>query len=46
MVKASDCGSDMREFDPHNPPHKKDFGFRQGLFYLCGEDENPLEFDE
>ena len=43
MVKASDCGSDIRGFEPHHPPHKKDFGFCQGLFYLRDEDENPFE---
>ena len=34
MVKASDCGSDMREFDPHNPPHKKADDFCHRLFYM------------
>ncbi len=41
MVKTTDCGSVMRGFESHNPPHKKDFGFSQGLFYMCCEDENP-----
>ena len=43
MVKTSDCGSDMRGFESHYPPHKKDFGICQGLFYLSDEDENPFE---
>ena len=43
MVKTSDCGSDMRGFESHHPPHKKDFGICQGLFYLSDEDENPFE---
>ena len=34
MVKTSDCGSDMRGFESHYPPHKKDFGFCRSLFYL------------
>ena len=24
VVKASDCGSDIRGFDPHHPPHLKE----------------------
>ena len=43
MVKTSDCGSDMHGFESHQAPHKKDFGFCQGLFYLSDEDENPFE---
>ena len=43
MVKTKDCGSFMRGFESHLPPHKKDFGFCQGLFYLSDEDENPFE---
>ena len=27
----------------HQAPHKKDFGFCQGLFYLRDEGENPFE---
>ena len=43
MVKTSDCGSDMHGFESHLPPHKKDFGICQCLFYLSDEDENPFE---
>ena len=43
MVKTSDCGSDMHGFESHQAPHKKDFGFCQGLFYLNDEDENPFD---
>ena len=27
----------------HQAPHKKDFGFCQGLFYLTNEDENTFD---
>ena len=43
MVKTSDCGSDMHGFESHQAPHKKDFSFSQGLFYLTNEDKNPFE---
>ena len=33
----------MHGFESHQAPHKKDFGFCQGLFYLRDEDENPFE---
>ena len=33
----------MHGFESHQAPHKKDFGFCQGLFYLSDEDENPFE---
>ena len=33
--------SDSRQ--SHQAPHKKDFGFCQGLFYLRDEGENPFE---
>ena len=42
MVKTTDCGSVMRGFESHHPPHKTDFDFCRGLFYLCGEGENAL----
>ena len=32
-VKTSDCGSDMRGFESHHPPHKKDFDIGRSLFY-------------
>ena len=41
MVKTTDCGSVMRGFESHHPPHKTDSDFCWGLFYLCGEGENP-----
>ena len=33
MVKASDCGSDIRGFEPHHPPHLKKT-FLKRLFLL------------
>ena len=42
VVKTTDCGSVMRGFESHHPPHKKDFGLRQGLFYLSDEGENSV----
>lgn len=37
VVKASDCGSDMREFDPHNPPiYQMTFLKRHFLLILLG----------
>ena len=43
VVKTSDCGSDMRGFESHRSPHKKDFGICRGLFYLSNEDECSFE---
>ena len=40
MVKASDCGSDMRGFDPHRPPIKKQMTYVI-CFLICVEIENP-----
>ena len=34
-VKASDCGSDIRGFDSHHPPHKKADNFSYRLFYFA-----------
>ena len=34
-VKASDCGSDIRGFDSHHPPHKKPSDFSYGAFYFA-----------
>ena len=33
MVKTSDCGSDIRGFESHYPPHKKDCDFCYRPFY-------------
>lgn len=42
MVKTMDCGSIMRGFESHHPPHKKDSDFCYCLFYSeYGEDEKP-----
>ena len=36
--KAPDCGSGIRGFESHHPPHKKESSIRYSLFYLgiCG----------
>lgn len=35
VVKTTDCGSVMRGFESHHPPHKTDFDFCRGLFYIA-----------
>ena len=41
--KAPDCGSGIRGFESHHPPHKKSSRKSGGIFYgLVGGDSNHL----
>ncbi len=40
VVKTSDCGSDIRGFESHYPPHKKDFGKAKVFFIRVCDGEN------
>ena len=40
MVKTSDCGSDIRGFESHYPPHLQNRTVRF-FFYVGSRDENP-----
>ena len=34
LVRASDCGSECRGFEPHPPPQKKVLEFLKNLFWF------------